>query len=178
MLTHDRWLIPWHLTWQGPVALTIDTCGSGFDTELYVFSPDGSTLNFCDDCGPCGTRTVLTTNVPAQGLYQVELTGWAGNVGPYTLSTTCALGQTPPLPMTCNQIYSGTTTAATPKTNYSFVVGTAGGAPQEVTLSTCASAFDTMLTVFDAANNQVSFCDDCGPCGTRVILELTLDPGT
>ena len=43
-----------------------DSCGSGFDTYLRVFSPDlDSEITGCDDCGPCGTRTVLDADLAA-----------------------------------------------------------------------------------------------------------------
>jgi hypothetical protein len=75
--------------------------------------------------------------------------------------------------MTCNSVYTGTTTSDTPTSNYSLVIP-AGGGVQQVTLSTCGSAFDTMLTVYDASDNVVSYCKNHSRPTVIFVLALVL----
>lgn len=159
-----------------PIQLTVSTCGSGFDTWLRVVGPQGVVVGSCDDCGNCGVQTVLSVTLPTVGRYTIMLTGYGGAVGAFTLSTSCATAAPVPIPLACGHNYSGVTTHASLVQNFSLVVP--AGPIQQITLSTCGSAFDTMLGVYDHLGNTVSFCDDCGPCGTRAILQLTLQPGT
>ena len=57
---------------QAPVSgsYTFNSCGSSYDTYLHIFNRTGtsqrtSLVTQCDDCGPCGTRTVLTVDLMA-----------------------------------------------------------------------------------------------------------------
>jgi hypothetical protein len=159
-----------------PMSLTLSTCGSSFDTTLLVEGPTGNMIRMCDDCGPCPLQTVMTVLLPTQGRYTVTLAGYSGAVGAYSLSTSCATASPPPLAMACGTNYSGATTYTTRTANYTLVIP--AGIVKEVTLSTCGSAFDTMLAIYDSTGSLVSSCDDCGPCGTSSIVIATLQTGT
>ena len=66
--THDN-AAPDHFysfTVETAAIVQFDSCGSSYDTLLRVFSTDMTTeLHSCDDCGPCGTRTVLDAQLDA-----------------------------------------------------------------------------------------------------------------
>ena len=59
---------------------TLDSCGSGFDTYIHVYNRTGpaitnrpsSPVATCDDCGPCGLRTVLTVNLDPGNYWYVQ----------------------------------------------------------------------------------------------------------
>lgn len=76
---------------------TFDSCGSGFDTWLRLYTRDLSTeITNCDDCGPCGTRTVLSADL-GPGSYTLMVEGYSAHEGEFTISIVCpvaALGGT------------------------------------------------------------------------------------
>eukprot|EP00041_Stephanoeca_diplocostata_P022689 m.543534 g.543534 ORF g.543534 m.543534 type:complete len:856 (+) comp22130_c0_seq2:292-2859(+) len=82
-------------TFVAPVtgSYILNSCGSAFDTWLRVFSADLSTeIAECDDCGPCGSRSVLSTVLAAGTAYNVVVEGWGSMDGSYTVSVTCPPG--------------------------------------------------------------------------------------
>jgi hypothetical protein len=57
-----------------------DACGSSYDTYLRVYSGRSSCSKevvACDDCGPCGFNTVLTTTLSKPGWYTILMEGFA-----------------------------------------------------------------------------------------------------
>ena len=91
-----------------------DSCDSTFDTWLRVFDPSLSTeLAGCDDCGPCGTRTVLEAQLPP-GDYNFVVEGFSSSEGDYSVTMTCDRGVDPSsLPMiTCGETVTGSTVGA------------------------------------------------------------------
>jgi len=174
---------------------TFDSCGSAFDTWLYLYRGPtsatalvGSQVVNCDDCGPCGTRTVLSANLGA-GAYIVIMDGYGQGQGAYRLTTTCpgGTGTQPPAPapapisagtLTCVTARTGTTVGgqttvghAAPERWYQFTAPNTG----RYTFTTCGSSFDTYLHIYNRGANNVrgtivSTCDDCGPCGLRTVL--------
>ena len=77
-------------------ALVLNSCGSGFDTGLWLYSVDGDELsprpiNSCDDCGDCGTRAVLRTNAVAlpAGRYALLVEGHSRSYGSYVVAMQC-----------------------------------------------------------------------------------------
>ena len=51
------------------------------------------------------------------------------------------------------------------------------------TFDTCGSGYDTWLHIYGyntdgSTGALISSCDDCGPCGNRIVLTLGLTPGT
>eukprot|EP01052_Picozoa_sp_SAG31_P026841 SAG31_NODE_2463_length_5656_cov_12.750765_2_plen_1624_part_01 len=89
--------------------------------------------------------------------------------------------QPPEAEFTCGQTVNGTTTGSggtrgndAPDHLYSFTVETAG----IVQFDSCDSSYDTWLRVFSTdMTTELHSCDDCGPCGTRAVLDAQLDVG-
>ena len=72
------------------VSAHISTCGSFFDTWLYV---EGPSINFsCAECGNCprtpSTQAEATLNLTAGGCYEIFV-GGKGSEGQYALSISC-----------------------------------------------------------------------------------------
>ena len=63
----------------GTCSWTFNSCGSGYDTWLRVYQGSSSRAS-CDDCGPCGTRTVLTASLAA-GSYYFVVDGFSSSTG-------------------------------------------------------------------------------------------------
>jgi len=69
---------------------TFATCGSDFDTYLHVYTVGLQyQVASCDDCGPCGLQTVLSTHLDAGQCYDVVVDGFNRNEGSYELRVTC-----------------------------------------------------------------------------------------
>ena len=104
--------------------------------------------------------------------------GWSNSQGNYTVDMNC-----PTIDGTieCGQTVTGTTTGegsthgnAAPDHFYSFTV-TETAVYQ---FDSCDSSYDTWLRVFSSdMATQIHSCDDCGPCGTRTVLDAQLEPG-
>ena len=69
---------------------TFNSCGSSFDTWLRVWTQDLShELLSCDDCGSCGTQTILTGELGV-GCYKLVIDGYSTSSGTYTVGITCS----------------------------------------------------------------------------------------
>jgi len=186
----EYWMIT--LAQGGPI--TISSCGSAFDTFVSLYSHTqsggllGSLVSTCDDCGPCGTRTILDVNYVPAGTYVIVMDGFSSSAGAYRLSVDCTAPPPPPSSgaLSCNGNVTGTTVGAGPSTVghraperwYTFTATARG----YYTFNSCGSSFDTYIHVFRrGANNllanAVTACDDCGPCGTRTVLTVLLAAG-
>lgn len=70
----------WMFTATDGGIYTLNSCGSGFDTYIHVYNRTGSAITdrpsspvaTCDDCGPCGLRTVLTVNLSPGNYWYVS----------------------------------------------------------------------------------------------------------
>lgn len=79
---------------QSPTA--IRCCSNArIDTYLYVYQNTGTSghllgnlVTYCDDCGPCGLQTVLSSWLNA-GNYVVVMDGFATSNGAYRMAVTC-----------------------------------------------------------------------------------------
>jgi hypothetical protein len=70
-------------------AVEFDTCDSSFDTWVRVYTADLVTeVAGCDDCGPCGSRSVLVA-VLAAGDYVVVVDGYSSSAGSYEMQMSC-----------------------------------------------------------------------------------------
>lgn len=80
--------------------VTLSTCGSHFDTVLYVYELPTNRLTFsCDDCGACGRREVKTFRIDASNSsssvlrrgtrYRIQVGGYSSNFGTFSLHLTC-----------------------------------------------------------------------------------------
>jgi subtilisin family serine protease len=80
----------------GPAGRFLEACGSLYDTYLYYYNNDFSTMAaYCDDCnnqGPyCGVQGDL--NLPSTpGVFYAAIGGWSSSSGTYTLSLNCPSG--------------------------------------------------------------------------------------
>ena len=84
------------LTGDYPV-VQITTCGSNYDTWLYVWNSRGTEIEDCDDCGDCGTRTVLAIDDLDTGSYYIGVGGYYSSSGIYRLEVTCGDGTVAPI---------------------------------------------------------------------------------
>lgn len=165
-------------TTTGPV--TISTCGSSFDTVISVYTGLCGALqplvNGCnDDNGPScdGEQASITFNGVAGTVYRILIAGYSGATG--TLTVTVNPTTNPPdgpvndnclgaILVSAGSTVTTDTTGATSTGDptpscqpdsgaavwYSFTPTATG----PVTVSTCGSEFDTVLSVYS------------GPCGT------------
>eukprot|EP01048_Picozoa_sp_COSAG05_P003981 COSAG05_NODE_197_length_14521_cov_113.902995_6_plen_365_part_00 len=183
-----------------------NACASSFDTWLRVVSPSlGEEFDGCDDCGPCGVQTVLDLDLQP-GEYVLVVEGYGNDLGHFDITMTCSTesqgfvdGE-----LECGAPVSGSTVAAGSHVGqgasdhiYSFTVNT----PGVYEFDSCCSQFDTWLRVFRGTDTNLTnvldlnddntnactgptdvgcelySCDDCGPCGTRTMLQGHLEAG-
>eukprot|EP01043_Picozoa_sp_COSAG02_P092090 COSAG02_NODE_28735_length_583_cov_1.487603_1_plen_194_part_11 len=90
----------WFFAVEAASSVRFDSCGSGFDTWLRVASTDLTVQHrSCDDCGPCGTRTVLDVDLATAGVYALVIDGYGSSEGAYNVDMMCldpCRGLTPP----------------------------------------------------------------------------------
>ena len=69
-------------------SISLSLCGATWDTFLAIW--DGATQVASDDdgCGTVGGASILTWESTATKTYDVEISGWNGHNGPYTLTYT------------------------------------------------------------------------------------------
>ena len=158
----------------------IDLCGSGFDTNLSLYTGDcnGLTcLQYNDDF--CGLQSSLTFNSVNGEVYYIQVHGFGSASGDFILNIDCYTesGNDPcsgALPITCNQTIAGSTSSFNPD----IIPGGCGfsvsggvwysfeGTGDMITASLCGSAYDTQISVFTgscAGLNCINTNDDlCG----------------
>ncbi len=171
--------------------LRIDTCDSGFDTVLSVYSACPGTYSTelaCNDDAPTGTCTTpllsaLDVGVIAGSTYLIRVSGYAGSVGHFTVRSgyivpandACAGA----IPMATGTSVAGATTGGT-SVDGSSSCGLTGSAPDlwyrlvptcsgTLRFDTCGSSFDTVLSVHSSCPgtslNQLACNDDHGNGG-------------
>ena len=74
--------------------LHFDSCDSSFDTWLRIYdAATGDALASCDDCGACGTQSVLTAptdeSLVVGGEYLLLVEGFGNVTGDYVIVVTC-----------------------------------------------------------------------------------------
>jgi len=74
---------------------TFSTCGSEYDTHVYVLTPALTVIDNCDDCGGCGINEKLSVKLQA-GCYLVAVDGFDREEGHFTLTATCPITSAPP----------------------------------------------------------------------------------
>lgn len=182
--------------------LTIDTCGSGFDTRLAVYSacPGSGGLIACNDDGAaCGAgSTASSVSISATGgtayLIRVGGTGGASGAGVLNIAPPVCAPTGPANDNCANAItlsdgvpVEGSNVGATNDGTASC--GSSGSSPDvwfaytpassaQVTVSTCGTAsFDTVLSIHSACGGgQVACLDDTTGCAgytTRLVASLT-----
>eukprot|EP00036_Acanthoecidae_sp_10tr_P009420 CAMPEP_0182916104 /NCGR_PEP_ID=MMETSP0105_2-20130417/746_1 /TAXON_ID=81532 ORGANISM="Acanthoeca-like sp., Strain 10tr" /NCGR_SAMPLE_ID=MMETSP0105_2 /ASSEMBLY_ACC=CAM_ASM_000205 /LENGTH=412 /DNA_ID=CAMNT_0025053033 /DNA_START=120 /DNA_END=1358 /DNA_ORIENTATION=- len=75
-----------------------NTCGSAYDTWIHLYRRSGAArgaqVSSCDDCGPCGVRTVLSVRLSA-GQYYLVVDGFSSRSGTYRVAISCPATQAP-----------------------------------------------------------------------------------
>ena len=177
----------------GLANIQFNSCESEFDTFLRVVSHDLQTeYASCDDCGPCGLKTVLDTGALAAGEYALIVEGYTTSEGVYNVVMHCQeeidLVVQYDGDIHCETIVAGNTDHAGGiwQSNvgtqaiehlYNFTVERPGVA--NIEFDSCNSDFDTHLTVTspDLQTTYMS-CDDCGGCGLQAVVDTGgLGPG-
>ena len=164
-----------------------DSCASDFDTYLRVYNSDlTSEITGCDDCGPCGVRTVLDAQLPA-GDYNLVIEGYSTTEGTYDVAMICSAEtgtSSTQGTIACAQTVAGSTEGAGNALGnaggehlYSFTVPD-GLLHNFIQFDSCDSTYDTYLRIMstDLAEERHG-CDDCGDCGVQAVLDADLPPG-
>jgi hypothetical protein len=83
------------------IDIDIDLCNSGYDTKVYVYQNDSSTLIACNDdaCGSDGFRSeLLCVPLSAGNTYYIVVDGYFGACGTYDLSVMSCCASDPSCP--------------------------------------------------------------------------------
>jgi len=164
----------WTFTATADGLHTFDTCGSGLDTNISVFSacPADQTLNLlaCND-DFCGLQSSVTVGLTTGQLVHVRVAGWNGSQGPFQLNVGAPFPARPDdecsgtLPvLTAGTLHTGDNFGATDSTtglvdgDCGAFIGSAGGSDVWATFTPastsnflfdmCGSNSDTVLTIF------------------------------
>jgi hypothetical protein len=168
--------------------VTIDLCGSGFDTTLAIFDGCSGAPLVCNDqhetCVNPNASIVECLDVEAGKDYLIRIAGYGDERGNYDLLVTGCV----PINDECagaitvveGQPVSGTTELATDSgvigcvadnggdVWYSYTASQTGTA----TFSVCDGLFDSTLTIFDGCNGAMLACNDdtvaCSTYGSRI----------
>ena len=188
--------------WTAPSAgtVTIDTCGSNFDTVLAVYrsaaSPAALTDRVASSDDACGTRSRVTFTTGAGQAYVIAVDGFAsapfGNV-------VLRLGAPAPPPNDAFAAAAPLTGSTTSATSHTIGATLETGEPQHgprgggsvwwqwtapatgtAIIATCESGFDTQLAVYTGASvgalSQIAADDDACAPGSGV--SFTAQAGT
>ncbi len=171
--------------------LTVDTCGSSYDTVLSIHSalcPGSSTTTLACNDDACALSSRVQLAAVANTTYLIRVSGWNGAVGMYALNIVC---EVPSERDSCSLAtpvqtgsYSGSTAPAT--NDGSAACGQAAGGPDHwfvhtpqssclLTVDTCGSGFDTVLSIHTGCPgttaNQIACNDDsCANFGSRLFV--------
>ena len=173
---------------------TLSLCGSGYDTQISVFTGSCAALTCLannDDFAGCGLSSQVSFTSVLGTTYYIRVHGFGTSSGTFTLAATCA---TPPsndpcsgaIPIACGQTVTGTTIGAagegittcggggnSPSVWFSFI-----GDGQAATFSLCGSSYDTQISAFTgtcAALNCVISNDNF--CGTQSQISIATQVG-
>ncbi|TDO30007.1 Ig-like domain-containing protein [Kribbella sp. VKM Ac-2527] len=179
--------------------ISIDTCGSSFDTVLGVYtgSAVGGLTVVASNDNSCGTRSQVTFTAVSGTTYRIAVDGPVRNSGSIRLVVRApaqpanddfadALGLTGALPIEV----SGTTVDATREGSEPFHGGLLGTASVwyrwtaatagKVVVETCGSSFDTLLGVYTGLEvgdlSTVAINGDA--CGSQSRVEFAAIAGT
>jgi hypothetical protein len=152
--------------------IQFDSCASTYDTWLRILSldsPNPQERTGCDDCGNCGTRTVLDADLPP-GQYALLVEGFSNREGSYSVTMTCGqpTSRGARQMIQCGHRVHNSTSNHAIATNvigqpsheimYDFTMATAG----LIQFSSCGSNFDTWLRIMSPdLGSELVGCDDC-----------------
>ena len=159
----------WTAPYSGPVS--VDTCGSGFDTLLAVYK--GTSLKALspvqsndDGSGKCAPQSRLSFNSVANTVYRIAVDGKAAAQGPVELHIDGPpknddFDKAEKIPGSVGWYWSGSTLLSTKETGEPDHAGDAGGASvwyswtpaksAEVEIDGCTDTFDPLLAVYTGA---------------------------
>jgi hypothetical protein len=189
--TPDVWFL-----YQAPASgvLSVDTCGSAYDTVLSVHSAcPGTTGNelACND-DTCSVQSAVSIEVMAQEDYLIRVSGWMGSIGSFTLNVSLESDPTgdecaDAIPITPGTWMGSTATATN---DGSATCGVSNKSPdvwfsytadgyELVSAQTCGTNWDTVLSVHSGcpgtADNQVNCNDDF--CSFQSRVQFSAEPG-
>ncbi|MEZ6016391.1 MAG: hypothetical protein R3F49_14835 [Planctomycetota bacterium] len=188
----DLW---YTVTAPGAGSITVDICGSSFDTMLEVFTGTCGNLTYliCSD-DACGLSSRVQFGVTTGTTYTFRVGGFGTAMGIGNVTATYTMGAggnddcTGATPLTLNApIVFDTLSASTSAPNwtcagnggpdlwYSYTA-TANG---ELRVSTCGSSYDTALEVFsgNCGNPALIACND-DVCAQQAQVTWTATSGT
>lgn len=190
---------PWYtFTLSATSQVDISTCGSDFDTQVFILDQFGSMVASNNDNGALcfGTSGSLQENLPA-GTYYIVAQGadWmTGNlVVDIFISNNAGIpGVNMPSAIDAGTLYGGGSFSDTRDNGDACLNNGMGQASNEiyyrftlgaqamVTLSHCSSGFDTYMHLLDANGQTISTNDDNGPActGSRASITTLLPAGT
>ena len=154
--------------------ITASLCGSGFDTQIAVYTGSCAALSCVDGNDDfCGLQSQVTWSSLAGVPYYIYIDGFGAATGTYTIAITgdlpppidnddCSTANT----ITCGETVTGSTIGAFPDAVRPCGPGTAGGGvwytlnPNDggfvQSLSTCGGAnFDTKITIYYGDCNRL-----------------------
>jgi len=190
---------PWYtFTLSATSQVDVSTCGSDFDTQVFILDQFGSMVASNNDNGPLcfGTSGSLQENLPA-GTYYIVAQGadWmTGNlVVDIFISNNAGIpGVNMPSAIDAGTLYGGGSFSDTRDNGDACLNNGMGqasndiyyrftlGAQAMVTLSHCSTGFDTYMHLLDANGQTISTNDDNGPVctGSRASITTLLPAGT
>ena len=95
-------------------AFRFSACESAFDTWLRVFNSSGHEVVGCDDCGGCGTRTMIETPLLPVGNYTLLIEGYSRMAGLYVIAMSGVAETRSGPPGLCPGVTHGPTVAPAP----------------------------------------------------------------
>ena len=101
--------------------VTISLCGSGYDTNLRVYTDCPGVTQLATNDDSCGLQSQLTFTNDGVGTYYIMVEGYAANIGDFVISATCDVSIPAPANDNCDAAEaltlgvtaSGTTAGAT-----------------------------------------------------------------
>ena len=145
--------------------VSVTATSDAFDTVVRLLSPDGEVLAVDDDGGP-GSNSSLEAVLPVAGRYQVRVTAFDGETGPYAV----AVRTVPVTPLALDAPASG-------ELREDGVAGEGwvfdGVAGQVVNVTATSDAFDTVVRLLSPDGEELAVDDDGGP-GSNSSLEAVL----
>jgi hypothetical protein len=173
----------WTFSGSSGTSVTIALNGTGFDTYLELYSPDGSRLAHDDDGGPDLNSLISAQALPSAGTYVIVARGFSGATGSYTLSLSCSAGtgggssggnRTPAAPTSLS--YGSTVTdRVTDATGDRWTFN--GSSGDVVTVAMNSAAFDTYLELYRPDGSRLAYDDDSGP-GLNSLINGQALPGS
>jgi len=177
-------------------SVTVSTCGSGFDTYLYLLDANGGLVTSNDDsgpsCNPSNNASLQANNLQA-GTYYIVVEGYGTSSGTYNLSVSGTVtgaqateGVNMSNAIVIGNYSSGTYTYNDTKNN-SITNGYQNdiGQPSDdiyykltvqdsadLDIPLCGSSFDTYLHLLNSSGSIIQSNDDSGPLCTGVTSSI------